>query len=64
MARAAIACNPDRFRGVSAEILAQLAVSLVVGTALQTLASPRSFDHTAILAALRALLLPVAGGGR
>ncbi len=58
LARNAIECSPERFHGVTADSLAHAAVSLVIGAALQAIASPKSFDHAATLATLRALLLP------
>ncbi|EYF05084.1 TetR/AcrR family transcriptional regulator [Chondromyces apiculatus] len=59
IAEAAIGAEPARFRGVGAEALAGVALSVVLGSALQAAVDPERFDEAAQIAALRALLLPV-----
>jgi AcrR family transcriptional regulator len=61
IARAAIAGEPKRYAGVSAEALATMVLSLVLGTAVQAAIDPSTWDPAAIRVAVRAL---VSGAGR
>ena len=61
IARKAIEAEPKRFEGVSAEALATLVLSLVLGTAVQAAIEPSSWDPGAIRAGVLAL---VSGSGR
>lgn len=55
VAQAAIAAQPERFHGVRAEALSSLALSAVLGTAIQATIDPDGFDRTAVRAALLAV---------
>jgi AcrR family transcriptional regulator len=48
--------EPDRFRGVTAEGLAAVAVSFIKGCAVQSMIDPRRFDFGEYLAATRGLV--------
>jgi AcrR family transcriptional regulator len=59
MARAAIAAEPERFADVTADSLATLVLSLVLGTAIQGAVDPSTWETHTLGAAVRALLSPV-----
>lgn len=56
MARAAIAAEPDRFDGVTPEALSAMALSIVLGTAIQATIDPELFEDDTLCGALRGLL--------
>jgi AcrR family transcriptional regulator len=56
MAEAVLAADPERFRDVTAEGLASVAVGFIKGCAVQSVIDPTHFDVTQFLAAANALL--------
>lgn len=57
LAAAAVASEPERYRGVTADGLAGVATGFVEGCALQVVMDPQGFDVAACLGTLRALVL-------
>lgn len=58
MAELAIAAQPRRFAGVTPSALASLALSVVLGTAIQATVDATSFDRAAVRAAVLAVFQP------
>jgi AcrR family transcriptional regulator len=56
IAKVAIAAEPGRYAGVTAEALATMVLSLVLGTAVQAAIDPATWDPAAIRVAVRALV--------
>lgn len=63
MVEAAIAAEPERFAGVTAEGLAAVAVSFIKGCAVQSMIDPEHFDFAQYLAAAEVLLAQLGDGG-
>ena len=58
MAEVAIAAQPERFASVSPSALASLALSVLLGTAIQATIEPHRFDRAAVRAAVLAVFAP------
>lgn len=58
VAEVAIAAQPERFAGVAPSALASLALSVVLGTAIQAAIEPERFDRAAVRAAVLAVFQP------
>lgn len=61
MAEAVLAAQPERFRGVTAEGLAAVAVSFIKGCAVQSMIDPEHFDIAEYLAAAEGMLSMLGG---
>ena len=64
MAEEVLRAAPDRFRGVTADGLAAVAVSFIKGCAVQSMIDPRRFDIAEYLAATNGLVGQLARAGR
>lgn len=58
VAEGAIAAQPERFAGVAPSALASLALSVVLGTAIQAAIEPDRFDRAAVRTAVLAVFQP------